>query len=91
MPLDMPVQWSSTHTMLSVALKLRAPVTSFCALQRLDLSMGEIQLTTEDWDILWDLESFFAIFVKPTTRLQASYYPTLSAAVSQYLRIMLKL
>lgn len=53
--------------------------------------MREIQLTPEDWEIFWNLENFFAIFVKPTTRLQASAYPTLSTAVPQYLRIMLKL
>lgn len=77
----MPVRWSSTHEVLWAALKLRAPITAHCTLQRLDLSTHRIQLTQEGWDTLWELERFFAIFVKPSEKMQGSTYPTLSAVI----------
>ena len=64
MSLDMPIRLSSTHKMLTIAPRLRAPINSFRVSQKLDLSMHEIQLTAEYWEILWDLESFSNIFVK---------------------------
>ena len=87
----MPVRWSSMHEMLEAALKLRAPITAHCASQQLDLSMQCIQLTTDDWDALWDLERFFEIFVKPSTLMQGSKFPALGSVVPLYMRMINKL
>lgn len=89
--LDMPVRWSSTHEMLTAALKLRAPITAHCASQSLDVSMRHIRLTDADWDILESLQQFFHIFVKPTTQMQAVAYPTLSSVIPAYTRMIHKL
>ena len=90
-PLDMPVRWNSGYAMVSTSLKLRLPITALCASQQMDPSMRDIQLTSEDWAILEKLKRLFEIFVKPSTLLQATDYPTLNMAVPLYLRMIQKL
>ena len=53
--------------------------------------MRDIALTPEDWITLYALQNFFYIFVKPSQKLQASSYPTLSFAIPQYLKMINKL
>ena len=77
--------------MLDTAICLREPITALCASQVLDMSMRTIQLTTKDWEILLQLQRLFAIFVKPSTKLQAHQYPTLNMAIPFYLRMVRKL
>ena len=90
-PLDMPVRWSSTYNMLETTLILKSAITALCASQVLDLSMKNIQLTPEDWNIPGKLRRLFAVFTKPSAKLQGKTYPTLSMAVLLYLRMMNKL
>lgn len=87
----MPVRWSSTHEMIADALKLQGPIIAYCASQQLNPSMRSIQLTQDDWSTLSNLAHLFAIFVKPTMKMQGSTYPTLSAVVPWYLNMIVKL
>ncbi|KFZ18867.1 hypothetical protein V501_00969, partial [Pseudogymnoascus sp. VKM F-4519 (FW-2642)] len=89
--LDMPVRWNSTYEMVSTAIKLQTPIAAICATQQMDMSMRDIALTPEDWNILHALQNFFYIFVKPSQKLQASSYLTLNFAIPQYLKMINKL
>jgi hypothetical protein len=77
--------------MLKTALKLQIPITAICATQEMDISMRDIALMPEDWQMLRSLEAFFLIFVSPSQKLQASQYPTLNFAIPQYLKMINKL
>jgi hypothetical protein len=57
----------------------------------MDLSMKDIALAVADWEIIEELKEFFLIFVKPSTKLQSSSYPTLNYAIPQYLKMIRKL
>jgi hypothetical protein len=46
--LDMPVRWNSTYYMLETAIQLRIPITAVCSTQKLDTSMKDIALTSND-------------------------------------------
>ena len=80
----MPVRWNSTYEMVSTVIKLQTPITAICATQQMDLSMRDIALTPEDWIILYALQNFFYIFVKPSQKLQAS---STQRSTSQFLSI----
>ena len=55
--------------MLETAIKLRIPITAVCSTQKLDISMKDISLTTDDWAIIKALERLFLVFLKPLRRL----------------------
>ena len=67
--LDMPIRWNSTYYMLETAIKLRIPITAVCSTQKLDISMKDIILTSNDWTIIEALERLFLVFLKPSRRL----------------------
>ncbi|KFY67389.1 hypothetical protein V496_01580 [Pseudogymnoascus sp. VKM F-4515 (FW-2607)] len=88
--LNMPVRWNSTYYMLETALKLRIPITAVCSTQKLDLSMKDISLTTDDWAIIKALERLFLVFLKPLRRLQSDSFPTLNFTIPLYLKMINK-
>jgi hypothetical protein len=89
--LDMPVRWNSTYRMVDSALELQIPITAHCASQTLDMSMRDIQLTSPDWLQLAELRELFLIFVRPSTKMQGSQYPTLNYVIPQYILMLQKL
>jgi hypothetical protein len=72
--LDMPVRWNSTYNMIKRACDLRVPIQSVCAVQNLDLSVKALELTPHDWQILNQMLKIFAIFVRPSKKLQGERY-----------------
>jgi hypothetical protein len=72
--LDMPVCWNSTYNMIKRACDLRVPIQSVCAVQDLDLSVKALELTLHDWQILNQMLKIFAIFVRPSKKLQGEKY-----------------
>ena len=44
-----------------------------------------------DWIILNDILRLFAIFVRPSKKLQGEKYPTMNYAIPQYLQLLHKL
>jgi hypothetical protein len=72
--LDMPVRWNSTYNMIKRACDLRVPIQSVCAVQDLDLSVKVLELTPHDWQILNQMLKIFAIFVRPSKKLQGEKY-----------------
>jgi hypothetical protein len=72
--LDMPVRWNSTYNMIKRACDLRVPIQSVCAVQDLDLSVKALELTLNDWQILNQMLKIFAIFVRPSKKLQGEKY-----------------
>jgi hypothetical protein len=88
-PLDMPVRWSSTATMLKIFLSMKPAIQAVMATQQWDASVKQyLSLTDEDWDILEQLCTFFKIFVLPTTRSQADLYPTLHQTIPSFIGII---
>lgn len=77
--------------MLAAALKLRALIIAHFTSQKLDLSMNEVMLTDTNWDTLCKLERFFAIFVRPSEKMQGSRYLTFSAVIPLYMPMANKL
>ena len=88
--LDMPVRWNSTYYMLEAAIKLRIPITAVCSTQKLDISMKDIALTSNDWAIIEALERLFLVFLKPSRQLQSDSYPTLNFTIPLYLKMINK-
>lgn len=76
--------------MLETAIKLRIPITAVCSTQKLDISMKDIALTSNDWAIIEALERLFLIFLKPSRRLQSDSYPTLNFTIPLYLKMINK-
>jgi hypothetical protein len=89
--LDMPVRWNSTYNIIKRACDLRVPIQAVCAVQDYDLSVKAIELTLGDWAILNDILKLFAIFVRPSKKLQGEKYPTMNYAIPQYLQLLHKL
>lgn len=54
-PLDMPVRWSSTHTMIEKFYSMKDAVIAVLASQRFDDSIEEINLTKPDWVVAKEL------------------------------------
>jgi exonuclease III len=50
-----------------------------------------LELTQGDWLILNSMLKLFAIFVRPSKKLQGERYPTMNYAIPQYLRLLHKL
>ena len=53
--------------------------------------MRDIALNANDQLTIKELELFFVIFLRPLQKLQASTYPTLNYAITQYLKMINKL
>ena len=70
----MLVCWNSTYNMIKRACDLRVPIQSVCAVQNLDLSVKALELTLHDWQILNQMLKIFAIFVRPSKKLQGEKY-----------------
>ena len=89
--LDMPIRWNSTYNMIKRAFDLQKAIQSVCATQDFDLSVKALELTQGDWLILNSMLKLFAIFVRPSKKLQGERYPTMNYAIPQYLRLLHKL
>ena len=89
--LDMPIRWNSTYNMIKKAFDLQKAIQSVCATQDFDLSVKALELTQGDWLILNSMLKLFAIFVRPSKKLQGERYPTMNYAIPQYLRLLHKL
>ena len=76
--------------MLETAIKLRIPITAVYSIQKLDISMKDIALTSNDWTIIEALEQLFLVFLKPLRRLQSDSYPTLNFTIPLYLKMINK-
>src|ERR1700738_78314 len=63
LPLDMPVRWNSTYTMIKTACDLQVPITAVCATQDFDPSVRPFSLTDGDWLLLNSMLKLFIIFV----------------------------
>jgi hypothetical protein len=84
----MLVRWNSTYEMINAFYLQERPITAVCASQTIDISIRDIILSYSDWAILHKLLEFFAIFVRPIKKLQASQYPSMNYAIPQYLKII---
>jgi hypothetical protein len=89
--LDMPIWWNSTYEMLSIAYLQEALITAVCATQRIDISVQDIMLTPQDWELLQEIINLFEIFVHPSRKLQGSTYLTLNYDMLQYYIMIKKL
>jgi len=89
--LDMPIRWNSTYNMIKKVCDLRVPIQAVCAVQDYDISVKALELTLGDWVILNDILKLFAIFVRPSKKLQGEKYPTMNYAIPQYLQLLHKL
>ena len=76
--------------MLETAIKLRIPITIVCSTQKLDISMKDIMLTSNDWAIIEALEQLFLVFLKLSRQLQSNSYPTLNFTIPLYLKMINK-
>ena len=87
----MLVRWNSTYNMIKRAFEMQKAIQSVCITQDFDLSVKALELTQGDWLILNDMLKLFAIFVRPSKKLQGEKYPTMNYAIPQYLRLLHKL
>lgn len=89
--LGIPIRWTSTHTMLTLAIRLCTSIKAWCADQELDPSMYDIALTKPDWEVLASVQKLLKIFAAPTTKLQTNKYPTLNMAILLYHKVIMQL
>jgi hypothetical protein len=87
----MLIRWNSTYKMLSIAYSQEAPITAVCTTQQIDISVRDIMLTPQDWELLQEIIDLFEIFVHPSRKLQGSTYPTLNYTIPQYYMMIKKL
>ena len=90
-PLDMPVRWSSTHTMIEKFYSMKDAIIAVLASQSFDDSIEEINLTKPDWVVAKELLDFFGLFVRTTTTMQADNYLTLNRTLPEYFRLISRL
>jgi hypothetical protein len=86
--LDMPIRWNSTYNIIKAACNLQIPITAVCAVQDYDISVRAFMLTQADWLILNNIQRLFAIFVRPSQKLQGQVYLMMNYAIPQYLRLL---
>ena len=67
--------------MIKRAYDLRVPIQAVCAVQDYDLSFKALELILKDWMILNDILKLFAIFVRPSKKLQGEKYPIMNYAI----------
>jgi len=70
---------------------LQKAIQLVCATQDFDLSVKALELTQGNWIILSSMLKLFAIFVRPSKKLQGEKYPTMNYTILQYLRLLHKL
>ena len=90
-PIDMPVRWSSTHTMIDKFYRMKDAIIAVLASQSFDDSIKEVELSKSDWAVTKELLDFFGLFVKTTTMMQADNYPTLNRTLPEYFRLISRL
>ena len=77
----MPIRWNSTYNMIQRVCDLRVLIQAVCAVQDYDLSVKVLELTPGNWVILNDILKLFAIFVRPSKKLQEEKYPTMNYTI----------
>jgi hypothetical protein len=77
----MPIRWNSTYNMIKRAYDLQKAIQSVCTTQDFNLSVKALELTQGDWLILNSMLKLFAIFVRPSKKLQGEKYPTMNYAI----------
>ena len=87
----MLVHWNSTYNIIKRVCDLQVPIQAICTVQEYNLSIKALELILGDWIILNDILRLFAIFVRPSKKLQGEKYPTMNYVILQYLRLLHKL
>ena len=83
---DMPVRWSSTHTMIDKFYRMKDAIIAVLASQSFDDSILNFQSL-----IGLFLLDFFGLFVKTATIMQADNYPTLNRTLPEYFCLISRL
>jgi hypothetical protein len=75
--------------MLKIFLSIKPAIQAVMVTQQWDMSVKQhLTLTNKDWEILEQLNTFFKIFVLPTTRSQANAYHTLHQTIPSFIGII---
>ncbi|KAF5343869.1 hypothetical protein D9758_015886 [Tetrapyrgos nigripes] len=80
-----PQRWNSTYFMVKRAKELRAAIDELCT--RNDL-YKKYKISSEEWEVVDVIVEFLEIFRTCSEKMSASNFPTLSASLLVYVKLM---